>query len=146
FNAAADQMLRDHPLGIGFNQFSWALSNVPRYRDNLVVMANEDQGGVAHHIYRLTAAELGWPGLVLFLGVVGRFLWLALRAGWRHRTLEGSLLAMAGLGFAALHLSGFLEWGFRITPIFYLFLVMGGFAVALEERTRALAAGQARLA
>jgi O-antigen ligase len=131
FNAAAGMMLRDHPMGVGLNHFSRVLSTVPRYRDNLVVMANEEQGGVAHHIYRLTAAELGWPGLFLFLVIVGRFLWIALRHGWRSRSLDGSLLTCMGLGFVTLHLSGFLEWGFRITPIFYLFLVMSGFAVAL---------------
>lgn len=134
FNYAAGLMLRDQPLGVGLNQFSRVLSTVPRYRDHLVVMANEEQGGVAHHIYRLTAAELGWPGLLIFLVILGRFLWIAARHGWRVRTLEGSLLACMGLGFLTLHLSGFLEWGFRITPIFYLFLVMSGFTVALAER------------
>jgi len=134
FNHAAGLMLDDHPFGVGLNQFSHVLTTVPRYRDNLVVMANEEQGGVAHHIYRLTAAEMGWPGLLLFLVITGRFLWLALRRGWRLRTLEGSLLACLGIGFVTLHLSGFLEWGFRITPIFYLFLVMSGFAVAVADQ------------
>jgi O-antigen ligase len=134
FNTAADMMLRDHPLGVGLNQFSRVLSTVPRYRDQLVVMANEEQGGVAHHIYRLTAAELGWVGLAVFLIIMGRFSWLTARAGWRHRTPEASLMACAGLGFLAVNLSGFLEWGFRITPIFYLFLIMGGFVAALAER------------
>lgn len=133
FNHAADLMLEDHVLGVGLNQFSRVLSTVPRYRDNLVVMANEEQGGVAHHIYRLTAAELGWPGLLLFLVVIGRFLWLAVHHGWRSRSLEGSLLACLAIGFVTLHLSGLLEWGFRITPIFYLFLALSGFAVALAE-------------
>jgi O-antigen ligase len=77
---------------------------------------------------------MGWPGLLLFLVITGRFLWLALRRGWRLRTLEGSLLACLGIGFVTLHLSGFLEWGFRITPIFYLFLVMSGFAVAVADQ------------
>ena len=133
FNAAAGMMLRDHPFGVGLNQFSRVLSTVPRYRDNLVVMANEEQGGVAHHIYRLTAAELGWPGIFLFLVIIGRFLWTAAHHGWRSRGLEGSLLVCIGLGFVTVHLSGLLEWGFRITPIFYLFLVMSGFAVALAD-------------
>jgi hypothetical protein len=136
FNRVASQMASDHPLGVGINQYSAVLTATPAYRDRIVLMAQEAQGGVCHHIYRLTLAETGWLGLAVFLLVMWRF---AARTGWRSsrsRGVEGLLLASLLVGAATLHASGFLEWAFRTTPIFFLFNACAGLAMAMAEQAR----------
>lgn len=140
FNIAADMMAQRNPLGIGLNNFSHVLTNTPRYRRHITVMAGEEQSGVAHHIYRLTAAELGYSGLLLFLIVIARFTWVA---AWRGMTLggrEGAVLRGILVAYLTLHASGFLEWTFRTTPVLYLFAILSGMVVALSR-----SAGHGRL-
>jgi hypothetical protein len=134
FNEAAHAMLRDHPMGIGLNNFSWELTYHTEYRRYLVVMANEKEAGVCHHIYNLTAAELGWPGLFLYIVIMVSFVWMAFRASLLSKDLESQLLLGLMLGALALHLQGFLEWGFRITPVLQNFAISTGLVVGLANR------------
>ena len=135
FNHAASLMTADHPLtGIGINSFSHVLTVTKRYNQHILVMSSEKQAGVCHHIYRLTLAELGWPGLAVFLMVLLRFVWLAARASLWTRTLESVVLASLAIGYLCLHLQGFLEWGFRITPVTMQFSFVSGLVVGLRDR------------
>lgn len=136
FIAAAEMMLRDHPTGVGLNNFSHVLTVTPEYRAHFVYMAGEEQGGVVHHIYLLTLAELGYAGLAVFAVILVRFAWLTGRYAWRSRELEGDLLFGLLLGLCALYAVGFLEWTLRITPVFYLFAICSGLCVALAESVR----------
>ena len=127
-------MAKDHGLGVGINHFSHALTASERYRGHLVIMANETQGGVAHHIYWLTAAETGYIGLAIYVALLAR---VALLAGWRGYAATGpeaNLLIGFFFGFISLYLSGFLEWAMRITPVTYLFYLNCGVCVALAQR------------
>ncbi len=134
FNLAARDMAHDRWLGVGLNNFSRALTDGDRYREHIEVMKDEEQGGVAHHVYWLTAAEMGFPALGVFLVVIGRFVWLAFRHGLSSRSLEGALLSAFGLGFLALHAQGTLEWGLRITPITFQFVLCCALVVGLRDR------------
>jgi hypothetical protein len=133
FNVAARMMAADHWLGVGPNNFSLALTTNERYRRNIRVTANEAQAGVAHHIYWLTAAEFGYPSLILYVLFQLRFLGRAVRGAFA-RSREGLLLGGLAVGLATLHLSGFLEWGLRITPVTYQFSLCAGLVVALAEQ------------
>jgi hypothetical protein len=145
FNAAADRMAADHLLGVGLNSFSHVLTRDGRYNRFIGVMKDEAEAGVCHHIYRLTAAELGYGGLLAFVAVLLRFLWIAVRWSWTSRALEATLLGAQVLGFTALHLSGFLEWAFRITPVSQMFVIQCGLAVALAARVQAQARARRRV-
>ncbi len=134
FNVVASQMAAEHLFGVGLNNFSYVFTNTPRYKDEVTVMTTEEQGGVAHHIYWLTAAELGFPGLIVFLIIMARFLWLAVSRGLRRRSVESTLLLGIAIGFCTLHASGFLEWAFRITPVTYMFAITAGVCAALVRR------------
>lgn len=134
FNEAARAMLHDHPYGIGLNNFSWELTYHLEYRRYLVVMANEKEAGVCHHIYNLTAAELGWPGLVVYVTLILSFVWMAFRASRFNTSIECQLLFGMALGALALHLQGFLEWGLRITPVMQNFLMSCGIIAGLTRR------------
>jgi O-antigen ligase len=136
FNAAAGQMVKNNFWGVGLNNFSAVLTANPDYNRFLQVMKGEKQSGVCHHIYWLTTAELGYPGLAAFVFMQLNFLWLALSKA-RGRRLENMLLFGLGVGAAACHLSGFLEWAFRITPVTQVCIItsaaMLGFRMQLER-------------
>lgn len=136
FNDAAELMADDKILGVGLNNFSHVLTSTPRYRDHIEVMANEEQAGVAHHIYWLTAAELGYPGLSLFLVVMLRFLWTAVRFSIGHLSRERLALIGATVGLLTLHTSGFLEWALRISPVTFQFAIVAGVIAACAESLR----------
>ncbi|MBP9947276.1 MAG: O-antigen ligase family protein [Vicinamibacteria bacterium] len=136
FNAAARDMARDHRFGVGLNNFSKALTDNDGYRAHLVVMKNEEQGGVAHHIYLLTAAEMGWSALAFFLLVLGRFWWIPIIAGLRTRGFDGGLQLSVAFGMTALHAQGFFEWGFRVTPIACQFLILAAAGMAQARGLR----------
>lgn len=135
FNVAARLMLEDRPLGVGVNAFSHVLTDEPEYREHLVALAHEAQAGVAHNIYFLTLAEVGYAGLAAFLVAMARFLWLALRAAAGPVSPLRLLAASIAIGMASLHLAGFLEWGFRLTPVLYQYVFVAGLAVALARLT-----------
>jgi hypothetical protein len=137
FNAAARMMLADKFFGVGLNNFSEVLSNEQRYREHIVVMKHEEQAGVAHHIYLLTAAEMGRIGLVVYLAVIFRFMWMALWGALTGRSVENGLLFGLFLGAAALHLVGLKEWALRITPPTYMFAVTSGLIAAWSLQNRA---------
>ncbi|HQH73194.1 MAG TPA: O-antigen ligase family protein [bacterium] len=138
FNYAAKIMVKDRLFGVGLNQFSYALTRNSRYNEHIQVMANEEQSGVCHHLYLLTAAEMGYPGLVVSVILILRFLWLAAWHGFRSKSLPGTLLIGLFFGGCAVHLSNFLEWCFRITPIFYLYVILSAITVYLASEARSL--------
>lgn len=134
FNQAAAMMATDHTFGVGLNAFSHVMTVEDRYREHLTAMANEEHAGVAHHIYWLTAAELGWPGLALFVFTIGRFAWLALRAAVRPTGATALYATAALVGAATLHAAGFLEWALRITPVSYQYTIHAALVGALATR------------
>lgn len=134
FNYAADLMAADRTFGVGLNSFSLVLTNDSRYNEHIVVMANEEQAGVCHHIYRLTAAELGRPGLAALLYLYAYMLWLNAWGFLRLPNPARALLAGAFLGSLALHLSGFLEWAFRISPVAYQYCFSSAMTAGLWGR------------
>ena len=132
FNAAAMAMIADHPEGIGVNAFSQEMA-LSQYGAHVRVMANESPPGVAHNIYLLTAAELGVCGLAVFMYLMARFQWMAVRTAIGRAGPESMLAAAVALGMICTHLSGMLEWVFRITAIHYQFIFSAGLAVALHR-------------
>lgn len=145
FNYAAQMMAGDHVVGVGLNNFSVVLTKTAKYNQHIEVMANEEQAGVAHHIYWLTAAELGYAGLGLFLIIMLRFLWTASRWSWESVSPETLALTGIALGFVTLHASGFLEWALRISPVTYQFAVVAGVAAHSAEAVRRRARARRRL-
>lgn len=134
FNHAAARIAADHPAGIGLNNFAQFLTRHPQYRAHFVAMRYEEQSGVVHNIYLLTAAEMGYAGLALLLVILGRFAWLALRHGLRSHSLEGVLLLGAAIGLGGLYCVSLLEWTLRISPVSYQFAITAGLCVGLAHR------------
>ncbi|MCB9799661.1 MAG: O-antigen ligase family protein [Candidatus Omnitrophica bacterium] len=134
FERVAKMMTREHTFGVGLNNFSLVMTSTSRYRKNVVVMAGEEESGVVHNVYLLTSSEMGYLGLIVYILVITRFLALYAWAFLRERkSMDGLLLGAYCLGFIAAHLTGFLEWAMRITPVTYLFVITSGIAAALRE-------------
>ncbi len=136
FKTVAKMMTEDNALGIGLNNFSFVMTTTPRYRKRLKVMKTETQAGVVHHIYWLTSAEMGRPGLFIFVTMISVFLWHFWVCFFKYKSLDGLLTGGFAIGFIILHLTGFFEWVLRITPVTYMFVITSGLAVALAEKAR----------
>ncbi len=127
FNMAAKKMMQDYSFGVGVNNFSRVLTANQRYNQYLSVMEDEEQAGVCHQIYNLTAAELGRPGLFVFVVILARFLWLPIvTVIKKKKDFETLLLFGLIYGQIALHISGLMEWVFRITPVTFLYAISAG--------------------
>ncbi|MEI6873536.1 MAG: O-antigen ligase family protein [Spirochaetota bacterium] len=143
FNVAAKLMAADKFFGVGLNNFSEAMTNVEKYRASTEVMANEEQSGVAHHLWLLTAAETGYVGLGVFVAFFAAIELHYLRFLFKRRTKA----ERAALGFLpqvvwatlfgnlALITQGFYEWAFRITPVSSQFIVISAFVSAAISRS-----------
>ncbi|MCF7952971.1 MAG: O-antigen ligase family protein [Spirochaetales bacterium] len=131
FNIAAEMMAEDAPIGVGLNLFSQVLTYNESYRSHLVTLANEEHAGVAHHIYLLTAAELGYPGLILFILTLMRILLPIVFRGLHWKYFHHILLLGIAVGMAAFFALGLLEWVFRLTPVLYQFSIVSALGLSL---------------
>lgn len=134
FEVAALMMADDHPSGVGLNLYSKVLTEQREYRQHIEVMRNEEQAGVAHHIYLLTASEMGYGGMVAFIAILVIFLASMLGRGIRWNTLEQRLLLAVAMGFALVCAIGLYEWVLRQTPVLSQTVVALGFSQALYDR------------
>ncbi|HZF53832.1 MAG TPA: O-antigen ligase family protein [Polyangiaceae bacterium] len=141
FNLAAQAMVKDHPFtGIGINMFSHVLDH-GGYADQFELPA-VDRNGIAHHIYWLTAAELGYIGLAAYLLLLGAVLWMAVRLA-RARGVRGEIALGMAAGLFVTYVQGTAEWIARQTAMSYGFWLFAGMLAALtakEVATRAKAA------
>ena len=127
-------MAKDTLFGVGLNNFPITMTRIEKYKAQVEVMANEEESGVAHHLYLLTAAETGYPGLMLLLFIFASILLWYLRFLLRKRgKAESEALGFlpqvvwgALFGQLALFASGFFEWAFRITPVISQYFVASG--------------------
>lgn len=129
FNMAAEAMARDNPFtGIGINMFSHVLEH-GGYADRFD-LAPVDRNGVAHHIYWLTAAELGYIGLFAYLLLLASVLWTAIRLA-RARGVRGEIALGTAAGLFVTYVQGTAEWIARQTPMSYGFWLFAGMLSAL---------------
>ncbi|MGE0075610.1 MAG: O-antigen ligase family protein [Sphaerochaetaceae bacterium] len=131
FELAAIMMADDHKTGVGLNLYSKVLTETQKYREHIAVMRYEEQAGVAHHIYLLTAAEMGYGGMVAFIGLLVLFLGNMVVFGLRWNTLEHRLLLALAMGFAMVCAIGLYEWVLRQSPVLYQTVVALAFGQAL---------------
>ncbi len=132
FERAAANMLADHPFGIGINHFSLTLD--AHYADPLGI-PEVDRDGIVHNIYWLTAAEMGYPGLIAFLLLFGGPLLISAKSMRRHRNLptgdvQIGIVASLIVTFA----QSKLEWALRITQVSFVFWVVAAVGTGLAVR------------
>lgn len=133
FNRAAKMMAEDHPFGVGINMYSYVLDH-GGYADRLSIEPG-DRNGIAHHIYWLTAAELGYIGAVAYVLVIASVLVSTMRLAMRSG-LRGDIGVGLTLGLTTMTLQGTAEWIARQTPMAYAFWTFAAMASALRGSDR----------
>jgi O-antigen ligase len=149
FNDAAALMLLENPLGIGINNYSlvvtdgdyWSRTAGPAgddgFRQEDTPVPGVHYGGIAHHIYWLTAAEMGYAGIACFVALLAAPVYTAFRYGFKaRRNPRGDLLVGLGAGMLAFHAQGLLEWAFRQTDLSYLYWLTVGVVAVLARQIR----------
>jgi O-antigen ligase len=137
---AAPGIFREHPWGLGYGgmQKSDVSSRVPQ------VEAKQDH---LHSNLLQMRAELGWAGLVVWLGWMIATLAVAARAGSRLQRRGNPTAALAQGAFAALAallFNGLAEYNFGTGLIRLLFVLLCGLIIALEREGRPLLEDRAR--
>ncbi len=136
FVTAAQRMAVDHPLGVGINMYSQVLST-SEYAAVLGV-DKADRGGIAHHIYWLTAAETGFVGLAAFVFLLGAVYFAALRGATRPG-LRGEIALGIVVGLTVTYVQGTAEWILRQSTMSYAFWLFAAIIVGLSHSTKATA-------
>jgi len=131
FEIAAIMMADDYTIGVGLNQYSQVLTENKTYREHIKVMKYEEQAGVAHHIYLLTAAEMGYFGMYFFITIIALFILSMLYYGLPWKTFEQRLLLGVSAGMGILFAIGFYEWVIRLSPVLYQLVVAAAFGQSL---------------
>lgn len=135
YEAMAHAMFRDHPLGVGLNQFS-LMAGDDGYMSVAAAMDASwvSPNALVHNIYLMTLAELGIAGLVLYVALIGQPILAALRGAWRHKNdLRGELLFGCFAGLVAFSIHGQLEWVARQARALYLFWMLCVVVAALSR-------------
>ncbi|MDH3464314.1 MAG: O-antigen ligase family protein [Gammaproteobacteria bacterium] len=139
--------LNDNPVfGVGLNNWSYWISN--RYAAKAGYESEPypsaefapdaiGQEAPAHNLYLITAVELGWPGLLLLLALISRWLYIS---GKGLTSASETLIDRVRLG-ACLSLCGVLmqsvtEWEFRQSSLFFLGHIVMAVAAVIYYHTK----------
>jgi hypothetical protein len=93
-NEASRAMVRDHPLGVGWNNYGRMINQPYHYGENIDAHQRAAgnpvdpnyQKGISESLYYLILAENGYLSLVIFVAFYLLFLWFNLRAAWTFRS------------------------------------------------------------
>ena len=138
FIDAASMMASDHPMGVGANNFV-IVANTEGYFDRAGVAAvYGSRSAHVHNIYWLTAAELGYPGLVCLLLLLVVTVLKAFRAAWRYRgTSEGDYLAGLAIAMLVACIHSYFEWLMVTSIAQYFWAASLGLVAGLAARAAA---------
>lgn len=144
-------IVEDHPMGVGLNAWSHAVSKTygPRlgfsYEDYDDIKSSPEKADLpsfryaapAHSLAALTLGELGYPGLFLF-GLVW-LRWFQMGATFLGRRLNSDPMHRMGIGFlfgaGGMFLQSVTEWTYRQqTNLFMFHLMMGALAALYAAR------------
>ncbi|MBW2463596.1 MAG: O-antigen ligase family protein [Deltaproteobacteria bacterium] len=135
FEDAAQAMVEDNVFGVGINQYSYVLEH-RGYADEFE-MPPVDRDGLAHHIYWLTAAELGWLGLLVYLWLIATPWWTAAWGALRSKgDVRGAVMLGCAAGMTVMHAHGVAEWAARQSSLMYIFWTIAGLAAAMSRSVK----------
>lgn len=129
-NDAAKAMAVSSWLGVGINNYSYAVNDTS-FSGYIPL---EVDRGIVHNIYLLHAAEMGWVGLLVFILMILRFQWMALKIILkRHDSMISHLAIGIFVAMTSLWIQSLLEWAFRQTYITVEYFMLAGFLAALPR-------------
>jgi putative inorganic carbon (HCO3(-)) transporter len=138
-------IMKNHPVtGIGFK--NWMRYVIKTYPPYISPSSGDPQWQLPHNIFIEVGAELGYPGLLLFLLLVGTFLYTNARTRKLAKQLPGDGKFAVGIAHGLdAGLFGYLVAGFFVTVFYYpFFWISYALTVALHHvvASRALAGAQ----
>lgn len=135
--SAARMIIADHPLGVGANQYV-IVANTGGYSQRAGVAWNYgSRSAPVHDTYYLVTAELGFVGLIGFLGTIVGFIalgWRTLRRRSEDETSELVPGLLATMIVVSVHVS--YEWVFMNFVLHYMFALAAGLLVGVVARSR----------
>lgn len=144
-NLASAAMLRDSPVGIGWNNFALTINHPFPYGDVIDDWerarghrVDEDYAkGVVESHYWLLLAENGYAGFASYLGFVLLTGWWVARGAWaRRRTFPGAFLIGLGVALGLIYVHSNLERVLTQTKNLSQWLLLLGLAAKLETWRR----------
>ncbi len=127
WSEVAPGIIADHPWGFGYMALTH--EDMLRYSRNIQPGLNH-----LHNNVLQIRLELGWPGILVWLGWMGVALGLLVRAARRESRFRGSEAPLgqgALAAFCALLLNGMVEYNFGDTEILMVFNLLIGMAACL---------------
>ena len=135
FQKAAENMLSEHPFGVGPNNYV-VVANTDGYNAGAgVATVVGSESANVHNIYLLIAAESGYLGMLTFVLMMFRPLIVAFHCGWRARgDRRGDLLLGLGTTILVVCIHSYFEWVFIDYPAQYMFALEAGLVAGLAEQ------------
>ena len=139
------EMLKDHPLGVGWNNFALMMNKPYRYGDNFdrwtiqrgYRLNPEAPKAVVESLYWLVLAENGPLSLLCLLGFMARMWWWNCRAAFHYRsTFLGCLSIGLLVGFATNYLQSYFERVLVFDKNMMLWLLLLGITAKIETWRR----------
>ena len=144
-NLASAAMLRESPIGLGWNNFALTINHPFPFGD-VIDDWERDRGhkvdesyakGVVESHYWLLLAETGYGGLVTYLIVILLLQWWALRGAWARRgTLAGVFLGAVAISFGLTYLHSDLERVLTQTKNLSMWMILAGAVSRLEVQRK----------
>lgn len=136
FKRAAQAMFADHPMGVGANRYTFVGITEGYSARAGVTWAGASRTAVVHNLYWLTAAELGWLGLLtlplLLICVILRGFLFAFS---RRRDPRGDVVLGFTCAIAVTAWQSFYEWVFVLSAMNYMFAIaLGVIAGSIVQR------------
>jgi O-antigen ligase len=127
FQRAANEMIKDHPFGVGPNMYV-TMANLHGYSQRAGVIWNKgSRSANVHNVYLLVTAETGYLGIAAFLFLLGSALFTAFSTIWRFRADPRSdLLVGVGVGLLVVATHSLFEWIFVTYSAQYIFAIACG--------------------
>lgn len=135
FERAASLMLEDHPLGVGPNHFGIMLLS-GGYGDRAGLDWTQRMS-IVHNVYWLTAAEMGYAGVLALVALFLAPLLSSIR--WIYRARQdprADVLLGLAVGLALFYVHSFFEWTWRITEVSYVYWMVVGMTGGLARQLR----------
>jgi len=147
FERAAKSMWRDHPMGVGANQYV-VVANSQGYSARAGVIWNwASRSANVHNMYLLAAAETGWPGFLTFIALLSIPIIRGLIFAFRNRRdARGEIVLGASVTFMILGLHGLYEWVFVVYHAQYVFAIALGIVAGCIRQMKIERQSQARTA
>ena len=127
FERAARAMWLDNPMGVGGNQYVATANKEGYSTDAGVARRWGSLSAHVHNVYLLTAAEMGWLGLISLSGLIVWSILSALLLCFKDRkSVHGELVLGFAVAILTMALHSFYEWIFMLSSVQYLFAIALG--------------------